>query len=218
MDEREELAELRQSVKSLVDSTKKLESTTENINEAIQILARSQVTIEHHSEQISAISKKVDNLEKRERVIEDALHVKCETHKDNITTKYDKEVKDIYIKVDDEIDKQDGKGMKRFLLSLGILSVVFGYMYLDLNSAKDTSEKQYNIIITKLDELKKDVADIKTKELVNASEIQHVKDSSEKREKSVDSKLNELSNHTNRNYGFIQGKKQPKGGYYGTKE
>ena len=160
---------LNGQMSTLVDSSAKMENSVSTLSNSMEILAKNQVILETHGEKIDTLFVKVDGLEERERVVEHALNLKYDTHKDTVGGKFD-DVSDALKETEKELD---GRGIKRFTLMLLLLAFVFGYFYLDLSSTRKDAKATDTLIIEKLDNIIVKTSEIDKTVLRNQLSSQH---------------------------------------------
>ena len=143
------MVKMAEKISSLAESDTRTNRTIEALGESLNLLAKNQTVIDGHGEKIEVLFKKVENLENRERIVENALNIRCDTHRTTLEDKIDA----VDTKVNEKEESLDSRGVKRLTLALTILVFAFGYLYLDTAELRTNTRADNKEIITRLDKI-----------------------------------------------------------------
>ena len=166
------MVKMAEKISSLAESDTRTNKTVEALSESLSLLAKNQTIIDNHSEKIEVLFKKVENLENRERIVENALNIRCDTHKTSLEDKIDA----VDTKIDEKEGQLDNRGIKRLSAALAILVFAFGYLYLDTAELRTNTREDNKEIIGKLDKITDKLGEVGNTVLENRLGHEHNKD------------------------------------------
>lgn len=127
-----------------------LSTQLSNISDAVQILARNQITVEHHSTTIDGLVKKNSDYDQRLRDIESLIHQSCDIK----AQEFNGYVKDLYTSIK-ETDKENREFTKYVAGALAVAgAIALGFVWNNDAGQDAKSEKLFNEVSTTLKEVK----------------------------------------------------------------
>ena len=164
------MIELSTAVGSMAGIIAELKTTVSAVADAVTVLSRSQVTIEHHTDKIDENSSDIKAIKKELVDLTNEIHGRCDITKDHIGTEDGK----LYRRIEDTAKMLESNGWKRLFYVVSILTFLFGYLYLDIGRVDEDSNTKYEKIMTKLDEILVKVSDNTRNQAVNNERLRNI--------------------------------------------
>jgi len=140
----EKVNRLELAVESLVKETavqvasmSKMEYILQSLGDSMEVLARSQLKIEQHSEQIAVANKRISNNEGDIKELKDNMYGQCAVKTKEMAT----DKSELHGRIDDELKDMESKSNSKVIFVLAILTFAFGYLVLDDNDNRDKMDK-----------------------------------------------------------------------------
>jgi len=163
-------------IKSIAQSVTHLLSVTAKLSDTVEVLAKSQITLEFHSHALDKLDIRAEKLEDRFNHLDDILDGKCNVQNKAIVSSNDKTNKRIDKEIDN-VDKDVKQGnantLKMFGLSMAFMTFVFGYFYLDMNELKEDSKTKHKTSMETLNVIKESLHKVETNQATEIIRIQH---------------------------------------------
>ena len=155
----------------LVAASSKLEVSMAQMSDAIEILARSQIKLEFHDEQISTILATQKEHDASIRNLETSIYQACDAKKTEMTvieTGLDS-------KINENREQVEKNSTAKSLAVLSAVAFIFGYIYLDMSATKAEQLGRDTVIFEKLDNLLTIATSTEKNVAINSVEISHIK-------------------------------------------
>ena len=148
-----------------------------NINEALQILARNNVTVEHHSHSIESIIEKNKDYDIRIRDIESLIHQSCDLK----TKEMNESAKRIHERIDDVAKESKNTSLLYTAAIATVGMILFGLVWKTDSEQDANNDKLYSEIFGVLRNLQSDMSDIKSNLAVINTNQKHYEEELHKR-------------------------------------
>lgn len=126
------LTQVTTQMTTMVSVVNELKNTSTIMSEAIQIIARKEVTVEHHSESIKTLFDKAEKNEEDIKKLNSSIYESC-----NLKTKeIEKKGEAVKTELKPEIAKTEKNGVGRFVVAMLAITTVFSYFYYDMKDVK----------------------------------------------------------------------------------
>ena len=148
-----------------------------SINEALQILARNNVAVEHHTHSIESIIEKNKDYDVRIRDIESLIHQSCDLK----TKEMNESAKRIHERIDDIAKEGKNTSLLYTAAVATVGMILFGLVWKTDSEQDIKNDKLYTEIFSVLRNLKDDMSDIKSNLAVINTNQKHYEEELRKR-------------------------------------
>jgi hypothetical protein len=166
------LTQVTTQMSAMVSVVNELKNTSAMMSEAIQIIARKEVTVEHHSESIKILFGKAEKNEEDIKKINSSIYESCSLKTKEIESKAD----DVKSELRPEIAKVEKNGVGRFVLAMTVISGIFTYFYYDMKDIKSNVKSDVVVIMEKLDDMSRVINSIEVQVKANSLNTKHNKE------------------------------------------
>ena len=144
----------------LVAASSKMEVAMTQMSDAVEILARSQIKLEFHDEQINTILSVQKEHDVSIKNLETSIYQACDAKKDELKNAEEK----LHTRINEQSDEVDGKITTKFIWAVAVTLCCFGYIVIDDRSSNE-----------KMDTILKTVVKTDKQVSLNSLEIAHIK-------------------------------------------